>query len=342
MRIFSAPGKLVIAGEYAVVEGRPALVAAVGRRALCRVEPAPVLQVSALGLGPFEARERDGQVFFPDDDTRAFDLTAAVMSAALRRGFALPTAQLVLESSGFQTRDRHGQPLKLGLGSSAAVAVAMAAALTGSAARADLLSVLHVADEGHRRFSRGRGSGVDVAAATWGGVLRFEREAPGRPVVAEPWSLCPGGLSLVCAFAGEATSTRAFLEQVEAFAARDRSEHMRSMDEIERATLELLDTTRAGEDPPVFLAAVDRCRRAMQRLGERAGVDIVSAPHRAIAKIARDLGGAAKPSGAGGGDVAICFVPNDRRAALENALEAAGYPVIDVAVGVDGVREERV
>lgn len=340
MRSFSAPGKLVIAGEYAVVEGRPALVAAVDRRAVCRVEAAPVLQVSALGRGPLVAREQWGEIFFPDDDTGAFALTAAVMTEAMARGVELPTAHIVLESDRFSLRDRQGRPLKLGLGSSAAVAVALAAALTGDASRAELLSILRVADAGHRRFSQGRGSGVDVAAAAWGGVIRFEREGPGRPMVAEPWPLCPPGLSLVCAFAGESTSTRAFLEGVEAFAGRDRAQHLQSMDEIERGTLELLEAAQPGEDPRVFLAAIDRCRRALQRLGERAGVDIVSAPHREIAKIARAFGGAAKPSGAGGGDVAICFVPHDARAALSDALEAAGYPVTLLEVGAPGVREE--
>jgi hypothetical protein len=58
----------------------------------------------------------------------------------------------------------------------------------------------------------------------------------------------------------------------------------------------------------------------------------------AIAAITARHGGAAKPSGAGGGDVAVCLVPRENRAALAQALVDPGHPVIDVALDAPGAR----
>ena len=45
-RTILAPGKLMIAGEYAVLDGAPALVLAVDRGVKCSVTPADTLSIS--------------------------------------------------------------------------------------------------------------------------------------------------------------------------------------------------------------------------------------------------------------------------------------------------------
>jgi len=337
VRVCSAPGKLVIGGEYAVLDGHPALVAAVDRRARCTLEAGPALRVTAVGLGAERIEgglvEVDsGEVSIEHDDGR-LGLVRAVLQTALERGVPLPKGQLTVDTRPFYEDDE-----KLGLGSSAAVAASVAGLLLAEAGDLDDDDVHEVAATAHARFSSGRGSGIDIAASVFGGVIRFEREDGGPHC--HTWSLAPGGLTPLVAFAGDAVSTREILAQVEALQRADRVRYDEGIRDIAWATLELLDAVSPHEDPRVFVAAVDRCRRAMQRFGDRTGVDIVSAPHRRIARLARLHGGTAKPSGAGVGDVAVVFVPSSNEEAMQGALEHEGFPVVDCELGAEGVRLE--
>jgi phosphomevalonate kinase len=114
--IVSAPGKLMLLGEYAVLEGGLALAMAVNRRAVGR----RASDGAAAGLSP---------------------VVAAVFEAARRAGFP-PPLNIEIDTSAF--RDDAG--LKLGLGSSAAAAVIAASLATD---RRDE-TALQVAIEGHR------------------------------------------------------------------------------------------------------------------------------------------------------------------------------------------------
>ncbi|MEZ4465078.1 MAG: hypothetical protein R3F43_11425 [bacterium] len=108
----SAPGKVLLFGEYAVLDGGQALVAAVARRAHCTVEPAPGVEVIGEGVG---------RLAWPDPS--AEDLPFARALFALQ---APPPGRYTLESTSFSER---GGRMKLGLGSSAATTVALAAAV---------------------------------------------------------------------------------------------------------------------------------------------------------------------------------------------------------------------
>ncbi|HEY3356298.1 MAG TPA: hypothetical protein VGQ83_23805, partial [Polyangia bacterium] len=70
--------------------------------------------------------------------------------------------------------------------------------------------------------------------------------------------------------------------------------------------------------------------RVLEELGEAAGVAIVSPACRALADAAEALGGAAKPSGAGGGDLAVALVPPE----AADALRAAS-PLRSLALDLD-------
>ena len=52
-RVFRAPGKLVLVGEYAVLDGAPAVVAAVDRGVACAVSPAPDRRIETPGDARF-------------------------------------------------------------------------------------------------------------------------------------------------------------------------------------------------------------------------------------------------------------------------------------------------
>lgn len=335
--VISAPGKLIIAGEYAVLDGQPALVTAVDRRAICRLAPGDELTVRASG-GPFDGERArsvslEGGRVRIEGDTGEHALFVAAFEEALDRGLPLPRGEVHVDTSAYWLGDQ-----KLGLGSSAAVAVALSSLiLAGSrSGQGDTERLRRLATAVHERFSSGaRGSGIDVAASAHGGTFRFQNER-GGDVKVDAWNLCPRGLRLLVPFAGASASTRELVAAVRRFEEDDPVAYARALEDISYATLELLGAVAPDEDPRVFLAAVDRCRRAMQRLGDRAEVGIVSQPHLEIARVAREFGGAAKPSGAGGGDVAVCFVPDAAATECAAALEEAGFPVVGLEVEAAG------
>jgi phosphomevalonate kinase len=67
-------------------------------------------------------------------------------------------------------------------------------------------------------------------------------------------------------------------------------------------------------------------------------VPIVTPPFVQAAALARSLGGAAKPSGAGGGDVGVALFGEEGAAAEFTRRCPAGVSVLDVGVDPDGAR----
>src|SRR5256885_8064978 len=117
--IATAPGKLIVTGEYAVLDGAPAIVLAIDRRAIAQRNATP------RGSSPF--------------------LLAVADEIAARRGPSDEATRAALEISVDSTAFYH-QLTKLGLGSSAAVTVAATALALGAT---DAKLGLEVALPGH-------------------------------------------------------------------------------------------------------------------------------------------------------------------------------------------------
>jgi phosphomevalonate kinase len=156
--VLDVPGNLLIAGEYAVLEpGGLGLAVAVERRVSLTRENAPTLTLSGtLGAGTVRwvaGADRDG-------------LLDAVVNE-VGRHVPLPAVSISVDSSPFFSSR------KLGYGSSAAVAVAVAAALlaASSGRRPQTHVVFERALAAHRAYQGG--SGYDVAASTHGGTALF-------------------------------------------------------------------------------------------------------------------------------------------------------------------------
>ena len=81
--------------------------------------------------------------------------------------------------------------------------------------------------------------------------------------------------------------------------------------------------------------------RAMNRLGQEAGAPIVTQEHERVMTIAAEMGGAAKPSGAGGGDCAVAVFAQHQDAALfESRCAKEGLRILDLRLHVEGLRAE--
>jgi phosphomevalonate kinase len=182
----SAPGNLLLLGEYAVTEeGGLGLALAVERRVHAEVDRAASLVVEGRWVG--------NAVRWTPESPESSILFSAVVDAWRERMFPpkkgrkkIPAGEIVVDSSAFFEDGR-----KSGFGSSAAVAVALSCALLSLCGLrgADLTDTAAlIALEAHRRAQNGRGSGYDVYASLYGGIGRFTGgEGPAWQEADLPW-----------------------------------------------------------------------------------------------------------------------------------------------------------
>ena len=330
----SAPGKLVLLGEYAVLEGAPALVLAVNRRAHVTLTPAagdaweivsPTLALEA------RLRLRNGNVEWSGTAPGALAWIATPLRL-FNHVERLPACRIELDSDAFYL-DHAGTPIKLGLGSSAALTVALLGALHALARQP--APTLDECVGAHRTIQHGRGSGIDVAASLRGGLSRFQLDANHAPRC-DSLSM-PGDLHWRCVFSGRPASTGTMLSKVAAWRAREPAECARRMHELATISSRGIDAV-ANHDASAFLSSLHDYAQTLAGLGEASGADIASRPHRELGVIATDCGIAYKSCGAGGGDVGITFDVEDMRLReFEARATRAGYPVIGLAADSQGL-----
>jgi phosphomevalonate kinase len=280
-----APGKLVLTGAYAVLEGAPAIVVAVDRYAVADVA---------------------------SQDLRTVDVASL--------------------------HDEAGR--KLGLGSSAASMVAMAGAsahargedLADPAVRAALFREVR---EAHAR-SQGGGSGVDVAAAVYGGALRYAVQPPdgaGPQVPSIRPVAVPSRIELRAFWSGASARTSELRARVDA---------LRSRTGFALAPLRRLAAVAAaavdGGDARAFVLAARDYGDALATLGHAADAPIVPPSFAKLARQAERADGAFLPSGAGGGDVAVWLGLASPPADFVERAAALGMRAIPLSIDVGGVR----
>ena len=151
----------MLMGEHAVLRGQPAIVCAISKR--MRVELTPRADRSILLHSTLGEHETTLDELSPNESFR-FVLGAI---RACRAGLA----------QGFELEIRSEMSHQMGLGSSAAVTVAVLAALAGAQGKApEPRYLLDCGTKIIRKVQGGVGSGADVAASTYGGCLRYLAE----------------------------------------------------------------------------------------------------------------------------------------------------------------------
>jgi phosphomevalonate kinase len=317
MRIASAPGKSILCGEYAVLAGAPAVVAAIDLRACGWI--APAAPAPAADTGPL---------------LRC--VVREVRTALERLGHQPPVGVPVVDTTALVRPDGP----KLGLGSSAATAVCATAALLDASGIDPVTTegrhlTFTVADAAHRAAQHGIGSGADVAAAVHGGLFRFRRDHCGEGRLEVRPLPVPLGLTLQFFWTSRAAPTSVLLEAVVGGAAL-----ASALERLSTIAFAFAAACSAG-DTRAMLTAMAEYGAAMRKLGQDAGVPIVTPEHERLMALAAAHGGAAKPSGAGGGDVAVALVPDpDRARALAEEARRANLHPLALAIEPHGLRLE--
>lgn len=334
----SAPAKLIFLGEYAVLEGAPALVAAIDRRARVTLADSSDGQwwLSAPELGIRDlALERDGQLPPSLDASRRASLTLfdTVRQAVSEQAGSLAPVSIHIDTAAFYSNGR-----KLGLGSSAAVAVALAMALSAAAGLDTARdTLLRLAGRAHRLAQGGIGSNADIAAAVYGGVLAYRS---GHPPVA---LAMPSELWLQPVLLNESASTTDLVGRVMALKERAPEQYDSVMQPLKEGAEAGYNAFRAQDDA-AFLRAFSDYSAGLEQLGKAAGADIVSEPHRALHSATRNTRLYYKSCGAGGGDIGLLVAPrkkDDNGVLASSIAHATGHELLAAPLGAPGVAIER-
>jgi phosphomevalonate kinase len=212
-----------------------------------------------------------------------------------------------LDASGLYTTGADGQRLKLGLGSSAAEVVAVLALRYVAAGKPAGLAHLLLAEHAlavHTQVQGGLGSGLDVMVAALGCGLRAQ-DTGGQLAVA---CLLPEELAQLPPLAlvptGVAAGTRVRVGQFNRWREDGGAPVRRMLAAASAASAQLADAWTGG-DWPALLAALELFSAKLRLCLDSAGVEYMLPVHHELAEWARGHGGYAKPTGAGGGDMAL-------------------------------------
>jgi mevalonate kinase len=296
----SAPGSLMLLGEHAVLAGGSAVVAAIAHRV--RVQLLPRHDQKVIVQSQF------GQV-----ETTLTDLTVVPPLTYVLAVIDQLRDRLL---QGFELHIDSDMSQAMGLGSSTAVTVAVAAVLLKWLGHEAQKAAIFEAALNVIRQLQGRASGADVAASVFGGVQHYR--ASDQCCESLPWQQ-----DFHLYYSGKKTKTAVVLAHVaKQFAGRE-AELASLYQRIDQVTLKAVAALKAGEEP-MFYQQVNAAQALMVELG--VCDQTLAEMQRYFSTQAQTL--ACKISGSGLGD---CFYT------LGAAVDHPPYEEVVVQLGAEGV-----
>lgn len=348
-----APGKLYIAGEYAVLEQNcPAVLVALNRYVFVTIKQ------SANQTGSIYSKQysqdslhwvRHGDKIIIDnrDNPFAFILSAIQYTEKYvhERGIRLAVYDLHVNSN-LDSADGK----KYGLGSSAAVTVATVKAILQFyhlPATRDLL--FKIAAIAHYSVQK-NGSAGDVAASVYGGWLAYQtfdkkwlkhelRSKHFSQVVTEAWPGLkiqglkpPKGLQLLIGWTQKPASTSQLVDESNAQKAVLQYSYAKFLLNSRQCVLRMITGFVKG-DIRLIQQQIRANRLILQKFGQLNHIAVEIPRLRRLIKIAEKHRGAAKTSGAGGGDCGIVIGSAETEvAALKQEWQENGILPLDFQV----------
>jgi mevalonate kinase len=316
----SAPGKLMLYGEHAVVYGSPCIVTAVDQRVRVTVEPngEGEIHVCSPNVGLDEYHKKISKLG-KDDLPKSMAFVEMLVKRVYEK-FGLKTGIRISTESDFSTQ--------FGFGSSAAVVAALAKAL-------DLYFDLKMTQKDIFQIAyqavldvQGVGSGFDVAASVYGGTIYYV--TPGD-IIESVWE---GNLPMVVGYTGVKADTPTLIRQV---AELKRNEGW--VESVFADIINLVNKAKTLFEKKDFVQLGKLMNKNQKLL---ATLNVSSVELDKMIKGAKDAKAyGAKLSGAGGGDCMIALTDKKYSKEVMEGIVSAGGIWMNVKTGAEGVRLEK-
>ncbi|KRL94020.1 phosphomevalonate kinase [Limosilactobacillus equigenerosi] len=331
-QIATAPGKLYLAGEYAVVTpGHQAILMAVNRHVTATITP------SRLGIATSAQYPTQHLLWQTTNQT----VQAITISPAYQFIWqAITTTSEYLVDLGYQLQPFNlhltsqltgSNQRKYGLGSSAAVTVAVIKAmLQAYQVKAPLMTIFKLAALAHLT-TQGNGSLGDVAVAVYGGMINYQSfdrhwvqayrsthslattiniEWPQLAI--QPLKM-PNDWLLKVGWTASPAKTGPLVTKINQFATNNPEIYHGFLQASDDAVTKIA-TALQTQDWLVFKTNLQANAMLLNLLGTQAGVDITTETLQSLIDEATKLGGVAKTSGGGGGDCGVAIFNDTTRA----------------------------
>ncbi len=347
----------MIAGEFAVLQPyHHLMVLAVNRYVYATIEKTEKnrLTLSDFHLDNLEFGFDGNHVEIYSDDPRirfVGNAMSIVYTYLNERQIEIAPVSLSIKS---ELDDESG--IKYGLGSSAAVVTSVINAILNSFLSDEpskelifkLSAISHV-------ITQGNGSGADIAASTYGGMLyyssfqaewlldEYKRAKSISDLVEKDWKYFsvkpiefPKGVQFCVGWTGNAASTAKLVDEILHLKEVNPTSFNNFLSHSKQA-VEWFSTGMETKNIPLLLKGVKENRSALATVGNEADVLIETPKLAKLCDLAEKLDGAGKPSGAGGGDCGIAFMPTKENVdRLFEAWEVEGIKPLSILPSLYG------
>jgi len=329
-----APGKLMLAGEYAVLEkNQKSIVIAVNRYITAEIEKNKENSITILNMDLKDITWHiDKEVEFNIFDSRLeFIKNAIFIAIKYLKESSIIIKKFKLKIESELNDDKTNK--KYGLGSSAAIVVSVISAILNFHSEKkieySLDDIFKLSVIAHLKTQKS-GSGADIAAAVYGGWIEYSafdgkwildklyNNKDLMEIIKMPWPNLlinkispPESLKLVIGWTKEPAKTAPMIEKFQHF----KEKNIKIYNDFLRESYIAVDKLIYSFNENNYEQAIEglmQNRKVLQKLSYHAKMNIETDKLKYLCDIAEKFG-SSKSSGAGGGDCGIAFIKSEEQ-----------------------------
>jgi mevalonate kinase len=340
----SAPGKVHLIGEHAVVYGEPAIIAAIGKRTYVEISPAEDITYHDVAWPDvshnwkvkqvFEITQKTLDLWNEGNEKKDFSELFSFIKENGYEGYRACVLGLAMKNlgvnRGFSITVDSKIPTGAGLGSSASRAVATTKAIAELFEKELSSEEINDVAFQQEKIIHGTPSGGDNSACCFGGLVWFKKAQPQNEITSLKEEVPYKLENFVFVYTSPPQKTTGELVQL----VRELDEGYRTerTKKIGEMCHEMLDVLKRKD----FQRMKEIMNQSQKNLAE---LKVSTEEIDKIVRYVQEIGGAAKLCGAGGGGIVLCY--HEEKNKLIDLIKNIGYDPWESELAVEGVKTEK-